>query len=61
LGDIKASSVLRIDEKGEWTELAEITIASQPSRKLMELSVSQQKSKAVLNGLKLKDSWCRSC
>lgn len=42
-GEIKTSSVLRINEKGEWTELAEITIGSQPPRKFMELTVSPQK------------------
>jgi hypothetical protein len=43
LGGIKTSSVLRINEKGEWTELGEITIGSQAPRKFMELSVSRQK------------------
>ena len=43
LGDIKTRSVLRINEKGEWTEIAEITIRSQPPQKLMELTVSPQK------------------
>jgi len=43
VGEIKTNSVLRINEKGEWTELAEITIGSQPPRKLMELTVSPQK------------------
>jgi len=43
LGDIKTSSVLRINEKGEWTELHEITIGSQPARKFMELTVSRKK------------------
>ncbi|HEX8763765.1 MAG TPA: hypothetical protein VF740_01335 [Candidatus Acidoferrum sp.] len=42
LGSIKTSSVLRINEKDEWTELAEITIDSQPTRKLMELTVKRQ-------------------
>src|SRR5262245_21408155 len=42
LGSIKTSSVLRINEKDEWTELAEITIDSQPARKLMELTVKRQ-------------------
>lgn len=41
LGSIKTSSVLRINEKGEWTELAEITIDAQPARKLMELMVKR--------------------
>jgi len=42
LGSIRTSSVLRINEKGEWTELAEITIDSQPARTLMELTVRRQ-------------------
>jgi hypothetical protein len=43
LGDIKTSSMLRMNEKGEWTELTEIAIGSQPARKFMELTVSRQK------------------
>ncbi len=43
LGEIKTSSMLRINEKGEWTELSEIAIGSQPARKFMELTVSRQK------------------
>jgi hypothetical protein len=43
LGEITTGSVLRINEKGEWTETAEITIGSQPARKFMELTVSPQK------------------
>jgi hypothetical protein len=43
LGEIKTSSVLRINEKGEWTELTEIAIGSQPPRKFMELRVSPRK------------------
>jgi hypothetical protein len=42
LGPVRTSSVLRINEKGEWTELAEITIDSQPARKLLELTVRRQ-------------------
>lgn len=42
LGTIRTSSVLRINEKGEWTELAEICIDSQPAKKLMELTVKRQ-------------------
>jgi len=41
LGEIKTSSVLRI-EKGQWTELTEIAIGSQPPRKFMELRVRPQ-------------------
>jgi hypothetical protein len=43
LGDIRTSSVLRMNEKGDWTELHEITIGSEPPRKLMEVRVSPQK------------------
>lgn len=43
LGDIKTSSVLQINEQGDWTELAEITIGSQPPRQLMELTVNPHK------------------
>ena len=39
LGEIRTSSVLRINEKGEWTELTEIAIGLQPSRRLMEIAV----------------------
>ena len=39
LGEIKTNSVLRINEHGEWTELAEITIGSQAPKKLLELTV----------------------
>ena len=41
LGPVRTSSVLRINEKGEWTELAEITIDTEPARKL-ELTVRRQ-------------------
>ena len=43
LGEIRTSSILRINEKGEWTELHEITIGAQPTRKFMELTVARQK------------------
>ena len=42
LGSIRTSSLLRINEKGEWTELAEITIDAQPAKKLLELTVKRQ-------------------
>jgi hypothetical protein len=44
LGEIKTNSVLRINDKGEWTELAEITIGSQPPKKLLELTVRTVRS-----------------
>ena len=43
LGEIKTKSVLRINERGEWTEVAEILIGSQPPKKLLELTVCRQK------------------
>jgi hypothetical protein len=43
LGEIKTSSLMRISELGDWTELHEITIGSQPPRRLMEVRVSPQK------------------
>ena len=39
MGDIQTKSVLRINEKGEWTELHEIVIGFQLSKKLMEMTV----------------------
>jgi hypothetical protein len=43
LGEIKTKSVLRINERGEWTELGEISIGSQPPKKFLELTVRPQK------------------
>lgn len=43
LGQITTKSVLRINERGEWTELTEITIGSDPPKKLMELTVRPAK------------------
>src|SRR6266404_386270 len=42
LGEIRTNSVLRINERGEWTEFAEISIGSQPSKRLLELTVRKQ-------------------
>ena len=42
LGEIRTSSTLRINDKGEWTELAHITLGSQTARKLLELTVRRQ-------------------
>src|SRR4029453_1938952 len=41
-GEIRTSYVLKINEKGEWTELAHIMIGSEPPRKFLELRVSRQ-------------------
>jgi hypothetical protein len=38
-GEISTKSVLRINDKGEWTELAEITVGARAPQKLMELVV----------------------
>ena len=43
LGEIKFSSVLRIDDKGDWSESHDITVGSEPRRKFMEVRVSPQK------------------
>lgn len=39
LGEISTNSVLRTNEQGEWTELAEIKFGERPPQKLMELVV----------------------
>jgi hypothetical protein len=39
LGEIRTNSVMRINDKGEWTELAELSIGTGPPQKLMELTV----------------------
>jgi hypothetical protein len=41
LGQIKTSYVMRLNEKGEWTEVGEVTIGEQPPRKFVELRVSK--------------------
>ncbi len=43
LGEYRTSSLLRINENGDWTELAELTIGSQPPRKFLELIVHPQR------------------
>jgi hypothetical protein len=43
LGEIRTNSVLRINERGEWTEVGEISIGTQPAKKFWELTVQQQK------------------
>lgn len=40
-GEYRTHSVMRIDDKGRWTESHEITIGDQPPRKFMEISVSK--------------------
>ena len=42
LGEITTKSVLRINERGEWTEFAEIFVGSQSPKKLLELTVRPQ-------------------
>jgi hypothetical protein len=39
LGQVTTKSVLRINESGEWTEVAEIKIGSEPLKTLLELTV----------------------
>ena len=43
VGQYRTSAVLRINEKGEWTEQHEITVASQPPRRFMEITVHRTK------------------
>jgi hypothetical protein len=43
LGEIRTNSVMHINDKDEWTERHEITIGSQPSKELMEITVRRQK------------------
>jgi hypothetical protein len=42
IGQIKTSSILAINDKGEWTEAGEITIGAQPPRKFLELTVRRE-------------------
>ena len=39
LGEFKTRTVLRIYENGEWTEVAELSIADRSPQKMMDLSV----------------------
>ena len=43
LGEIRTKSVLRLNEQGQWTELHEIIVGAQPSRKFMEVTVNRQR------------------
>ena len=42
-GQMKMNYVMRINEKGEWTEVGEATFGDQPPRKFLEMTVRQQK------------------
>jgi hypothetical protein len=42
LGEYQTHSTLRLNEKGEWTELAELKIGERAPVKLMELTVRRQ-------------------
>jgi hypothetical protein len=39
LGGMETNSTLRLNDKGEWTERAELTIGGRPPQKLMDLTV----------------------
>jgi hypothetical protein len=45
LGDVSTKSVMRINEKGEWTELTELTIGTRPPQKFMEVAVRRTSPK----------------
>ncbi len=42
VGEYKTSTVLHINEKGEWTEYGEITIGDRAPQKMMELRVRRR-------------------
>lgn len=42
IGEIKTHSVLRMNDKGEWTEEHEIAIGAQPPRRFMEIAVAKK-------------------
>lgn len=42
LGEVRTKSVMRINEKDEWTESHEITIGSNPPKRLMEVAVRRR-------------------
>jgi len=39
LGDVRTKSALRMNEKGEWTEIAELIVGARPPQKLIQLTV----------------------
>ena len=41
LGEISTRSVLRIDERGNWVEHGELSVAARPWQKLIDLTVSR--------------------
>lgn len=42
LGEFKTTTVLRIDENGDWTEHGELVIGDRPPQKMMELKVRRR-------------------
>ena len=42
MGQIKTSSILAINDQGEWTEAGEIAIGAQPPRKFLDLTVRRE-------------------
>ena len=45
LGEMRTNSILRLNEKGEWIEHAELTIGSRPPQKLLDLTVRRVSGK----------------
>ncbi len=43
LGETRTNTVLRINERGEWTEAGEISIGAQPAKQFWELTVQRQR------------------
>ncbi|HEY1471110.1 MAG TPA: hypothetical protein VGF61_18865 [Candidatus Acidoferrum sp.] len=44
LGDIRTNTILRINERGEWTEVGEITIGTQAAKKFWELTAQRRQT-----------------
>ena len=42
-GSVKTEYVMRLNEKGEWTEVGQYTMGSEPPRKFVEMTVRPQK------------------
>jgi len=46
LGPLKTNSVMRLNEKGEWTEHAELSVGTRSPQKLMDLTVRRVPGKS---------------
>ena len=39
LGEFETATVLRINDKGEWTELGDLMVGDRPTQKMIDLRV----------------------